>query len=136
MAIKSKTEETTICDLCGKQMGVHLTEKDFYEEAPTLVVENHAGVLMEFQLNLDAWPQDDEDTTEESLGDVINMRDMLQTPQQQQMPMIRIMQNGVIQQPTFEDEDIPDQTVVCKKCYTNLVKMITTYGKFDKIEKF
>jgi hypothetical protein len=133
MPIRNETNEIRICDLCGKEEGKHLSSKDFFTEAPTVVVKNHEGTPLSFQLNIDVYEPELEDEIENTLDDVITSHDMMQMPQQQN-PNIRMIPLGMIQ--IQEGEEYIDPYVICKGCYGTLVDMISSYGKFDKIEEF
>ena len=52
MSIKKHLTITRTCDLCGKQEGVHLKEKDFYKEAPCLIMKNYKGKDVKISLNV------------------------------------------------------------------------------------
>jgi len=133
MPIKNDVKQIRICDLCGKEEGKHLKSKDFFEEAPVLIVKNHEGASLSFQLNVDMW-HDDPDESENTLYDIINQHDELSNPRPQQpQAFINIIPMNMVQP---EQIDTVSDFIVCKVCYNNMVNMIRNYGKFDKETNF
>lgn len=133
MAIQTKTKRIRICDMCGKEEGKHLKSSDFYDEAPIVSIKNYDGVTMNFQLNVDCWPTDEEYELDEKLGDVIGIHGMYsQSPQiTQVIPIGSMLQTNMINNSVEQPE-----YVVCKQCYKIVVDMITKCGKFDEVEEF
>lgn len=136
MPIRTETKEVRVCDLCGKEEDKHLKSSDFYTEAPILMVKNFSGKTMMFQLNIDIWSENEEDKIELKLGDVLSDYDMRTQPTPTgSMPFVRLIPINMMQQLPILDNNEPEY-IVCKACYYTLANMITTYGRFDKVEKF
>jgi|MDSZ01.1.fsa_nt_gb hypothetical protein len=152
MSIKKHLTITRTCDLCGKQEGVHLKEKDFYKEAPCLIMKNYKGKDVKISLNV-SLENYDKDNIESTLDDII--KSYKQTHQDLNYEALRdedenmggISDKNYYSLPTnivnllqdyyfkqFEKEQ--RKSVICKKCYKSMVSLITKFGKFDKDEVF
>lgn len=132
MPVNTENKIIRTCELCGKTEGKELKSADFYDEAPIVKIKNHAGEIFNFQLNIDCWP-DEEDS--DILDDVLESADFFARQTQiAQMPQLPF----VVMQPVEKEQSEQNvvEYTVCKVCFNMLVKIISNYGKFDKVENF
>jgi len=123
MAIINEKNSVRVCDLCGKREGVHIKSEGFYDTAPSLIIKNYDGVPLIFKLDIVV--NAESTNVNNILGDVMQSYEKIQQP-----PTIQLIPYSVM------EKQIKGDKVVCKKCYTSLVNMISKYGKFNKVEEF
>ena len=114
------------CELCGKSEFEHLKSKDFFDEAPSIVVKNYLGedVQLTIEIGLKSYHGN---SYKDKLGDVMD------SYMNMGQPVIQMTPFGPM--PMMEDNQL-EPLIMCKSCFTGMVKLITKYGKFDKVEVF
>lgn len=152
MSIDKKYTITKTCDLCGKQEGDHLKSKDFYKEPPSLIMINHKGKQVKITLDVKI-EEYDKDGVTNTLEDILNNYqgihqelnyDAVEDPNTQKLDDIssmmppkiaRLLQDIYMKELDYANRS-NNQGVLCKTCYTAMVKMVSKLGKFDKKEVF
>ena len=132
MPIKQEVVQKRICDLCGKEEGKQLKSTGFFSEAPRLVVKNHVGTPITFQLKVDVY-KNIRDDVESKLLDIIESHNIQNCHAE---GIVNLIPVEAIHQQIAMATQTQEENVICKTCYNALVTMIKNHGKFDKVEVF